>query len=69
MLANGKTFDFMFGHCYKFDRPLGGWEVGRAESLYMMFNYASMQAAYQARYRQVRDVRVDFIIYWIWPSI
>jgi hypothetical protein len=28
---------------------------------YMMFNNPSMQAAYHARYRQVRDVRVDFI--------
>lgn len=28
---------------------------------YMMFNNPSMQAAYHTRYRQVRDVRVDFI--------
>ncbi|KAH7109785.1 hypothetical protein EDB81DRAFT_849298 [Dactylonectria macrodidyma] len=28
---------------------------------YMMFNNPSMQTAYHARYRQVRDVRVDFI--------
>lgn len=34
---------------------------GQPHAAYMMFNYASMQAAYQARYRQVRDVRVDFI--------
>ncbi|KAH6974708.1 hypothetical protein EDB80DRAFT_768800 [Ilyonectria destructans] len=28
---------------------------------YMMFNNPSMQTAYHARYRQVRDVRIDFI--------
>ncbi|KAH7114180.1 hypothetical protein B0J13DRAFT_533688 [Dactylonectria estremocensis] len=28
---------------------------------YMMFNNPSMQTAYRARYRQVRDVRIDFI--------
>lgn len=28
---------------------------------YMMFNNPSMQAAYHARYGQVRDVRIDFI--------
>ncbi|KAG7000021.1 hypothetical protein FocnCong_v012501 [Fusarium oxysporum f. sp. conglutinans] len=28
---------------------------------FMMFNNPSMQAAYHARYRQVRDVRIDFI--------
>ena len=28
---------------------------------YMMFNNPSMQAAYRARYSQVRDVRLDFI--------
>ncbi|KAH7114164.1 hypothetical protein B0J13DRAFT_630962 [Dactylonectria estremocensis] len=28
---------------------------------YMMFNNPSMQAAYHARYRQIRDVRIDFI--------
>src|SRR4051812_18398106 len=28
---------------------------------YMMFNNPSMQAAYHARYSQIRDVRIDFI--------
>ncbi|KJK87933.1 hypothetical protein H633G_08218 [Metarhizium anisopliae BRIP 53284] len=28
---------------------------------YMMFNNPSMQAAYHSRYRQIRDVRIDFI--------
>jgi hypothetical protein len=28
---------------------------------YIMFNNPSMQAAYHARYRQIRDVRIDFI--------
>ena len=28
---------------------------------YMMFNNPSMQTAYRARYRQIRDVRLDFI--------
>jgi hypothetical protein len=28
---------------------------------YIMFNNPSMQSAYRARYRQVRDVRIDFI--------
>jgi hypothetical protein len=28
---------------------------------YMMFHNPSMQAAYRARYRQIRDVRIDFI--------
>ncbi|EGU73900.1 hypothetical protein FOXB_15591, partial [Fusarium oxysporum f. sp. conglutinans Fo5176] len=51
-----------YGYAWFLDKV--DWETltfKQPHAAYMMFNNPSMQAAYHARYSQVRDVRIDFI--------
>ncbi|KAH7471845.1 hypothetical protein FOMA001_g13281 [Fusarium oxysporum f. sp. matthiolae] len=51
-----------YGYAWFLDKV--DWETltfKQPHAAFMMFNNPSMQAAYHARYRQVRDVRIDFI--------
>ncbi|EXK26412.1 hypothetical protein FOMG_17025 [Fusarium oxysporum f. sp. melonis 26406] len=51
-----------YGYAWFLDKV--DWETltfKQPHAAFMMFNNPSMQAAYHARYRQVRDVRMDFI--------
>lgn len=51
-----------YGYAWFLDKV--DWETmtfRQPHAQYMMFNNPSMQAAYHARYSQIRDVRIDFI--------
>jgi hypothetical protein len=51
-----------FGYAWFLDKiDWATFTFRQSNAPYMMFNNPSMQAAYHTRYRQVRDVRLDFI--------
>ncbi|KAM6514394.1 hypothetical protein FALCPG4_015541 [Fusarium falciforme] len=54
-----RTMD-TYGYAWFLDKI--DWDtLTQPHATYMMFNNPSMQAAYHARYRQIRDMRIDFI--------